>query len=183
MIMSDSQDIEMEKIQKKYDVSLQIRNFEIELFWKRSNFFWLFVAACFAAFGVLFDKEKTLSVVIANIGMVCSFGWSLANRGSKYWQENWEQIVVIHEKETTGELFGKPCGILAKGCWLQARRYSVSKIAIALSDFICLTWFGLVAYTLSYFSVLTLGKILSYGFSVWSLLFMLVMCRKCKSSL
>jgi len=33
-----------------------------------------------------------------------------------------------------------------KGLWLSARRYSVSKLTIALSDFILLLWSGLFLY-------------------------------------
>jgi len=125
------------KKDRRYEVSLRTRDFEIELFWKRSYFFWLFVAACFAAYASLGDKQPVLAIVVANVGMVTSFGWSLANRGSKYWQENWETKVANTEDRITGPLFTRPGRPLPKGCWLSARMYSVSKIAIALSDFIC----------------------------------------------
>jgi hypothetical protein len=31
----------------RFDVAVQVRNFEIELFWKRSLFFWGFISAAF----------------------------------------------------------------------------------------------------------------------------------------
>ena len=43
---------------KRYDVSLQTRNFEIDLFWKRALFFWGFIAAAFIAFAA-FSGDKT----------------------------------------------------------------------------------------------------------------------------
>jgi len=46
-----------------------------------------------------------LAVLIACFGFVCSVAWSLVNRGSKYWQENWEFIVEGNEGDITGDLF------------------------------------------------------------------------------
>jgi hypothetical protein len=78
---------EMEE--KRYDVSLQTRNFEIELFWKRTIFFWGFIAAAFGGYAALRNSESDLAIVVACFGAVCSLAWALVNRGSKYWQETW----------------------------------------------------------------------------------------------
>jgi hypothetical protein len=68
--------------------------FEIDLFWKRSLFFW-FIAAAFVAYATLIKSEtnadKDLPFIIACFGLVYNFAWTLGNRGSKYWQEAWEQ--------------------------------------------------------------------------------------------
>lgn len=124
-----------------YRVARDTRNFEIELFWKRAIFFWAFVAAAFAAFGSTYQEDPGLALVLAGFGMVCSAAWTLANRGSKHWQETWERRLEALEVDVTGPLFGVDSPSQTEGIpWLRSRRYSVSKLAIALSDFITLLW-------------------------------------------
>lgn len=72
--------------------------------------------------------------------MVCSLGWTLANRGSKYWQEQWESKIEEAEKNITGPWFGREEPRQDKGRWLSGARYSVSKIAITVSDYVLLVW-------------------------------------------
>ncbi|EJB8504582.1 hypothetical protein MW364_002760 [Vibrio parahaemolyticus] len=133
---------------KKYDVALATRNFEIELFWKRSVFFWGFIASAFVGYATVVKDNPKLAFVLACFGFVCSVAWSLVNRGSKYWQENWESIVADIENDITGELFKYRSPQQDKGVWLTSRQFSVSKVTIALSDFTCLIWFGFMLYHL-----------------------------------
>ena len=135
-----------EKAEKQLNLSVQTRNVEIELFWKRSLFFWGFIAAAFAGYAALRQANSDLALVIACFGMVCAFAWALLNRGSKYWQESWETKVERYEIDVTGRLFAHEEDIQTnKGCWLQARKYSVSKISIALSDYVFVLWLSVVA--------------------------------------
>lgn len=135
-----------EKAEKQLDLSVQTRDIEIELFWKRSLFFWGFIAAAFTGYAALRQANSDLALVIACFGMVCAFAWALLNRGSKYWQESWETKVERYEVDVTGKLFAQEEEIQTnKGCWLQARRYSVSKISIALSDYVFVLWLFVVA--------------------------------------
>ncbi len=131
---------------KKYKVALTTRNFEIELFWKRSIFFWGFIASAFLGYAALVKDNPNLAVVLACFGFVCSVAWSLVNRGSKYWQENWESKVAEIENDVTGNLFKERSAQQDKGIWLSSRKFSVSKVTIALSDFTCLIWFSLMLY-------------------------------------
>lgn len=131
---------------KKYDVALATRNFEIELFWKRSLFFWGFIASAFVGYATLVKDKPALAVLISCFGFVCSVAWSLVNRGSKYWQENWESIVADNESEITGELFNYRAQQQKKGFWLTSRKFSVSKVTIALSDFTVIIWASLMGY-------------------------------------
>ncbi|GLT13884.1 hypothetical protein [Vibrio algivorus] len=133
---------------KEYDVALATRNFEIELFWKRSVFFWGFIASAFVGYATVIKNNPALAFVLACFGFVCSIAWSLVNRGSKYWQENWESIVANIEDDITGELFKYRARQQPKGIWLSSRQFSVSKVTIALSDFTCLIWFGFMLYHL-----------------------------------
>jgi hypothetical protein len=126
---------------KRFDVSVQIRNLEIDLFWKRSLFFWGFISSAFIAYAAM--RQSQLRIVVACFGMVCSCAWTLVNRGSKYWQENWETKVERHEP--SGTLFAKEESRQShKGWWLSGRKYSVSKLAIALSDYVFVLWVAIV---------------------------------------
>jgi hypothetical protein len=71
--------------------------------------------------------------------MVCAFAWTLANRGSKFWQENWEKKVEDAERGILGEFFGVQDSFDSKR-WLGARRFSVSDLATALSDYVFVLW-------------------------------------------
>lgn len=170
---------------KRYEVSLETRKFEIQLFWTRSLFFWGFIGAAFVAYAN-YLKNPGLSLVVAGFGLVCSFAWTLVNRGSKYWQENWEKNVSDAEGDITGELFSIQNKIQNKGMWLSARRYSVSKVAIALSDYVFLLWLFLLSYQIAILfytfsgQTVKLGKIVFASFSFLYILLMLVKCRTSK---
>src|ERR1700687_4058379 len=68
-----------------WSLMIQTRNLEIDLFWKRSLFFWGFISAAFVGYTAL--RQSELRTVLACFGTVCSCAWTLVNRGSKYWQE------------------------------------------------------------------------------------------------
>lgn len=93
------------------ELALDIRKFEIDLYWKRATYFWTFIAAAFTAYGVIqassiLDPGKTdLSVYISCLGLVFSCAWYCVNRGSKKWQENWEKHVDFLENEIIGPLY------------------------------------------------------------------------------
>src|SRR6267378_6754839 len=77
--------------------ALDIRKFEIDLYWKRATYFWTFIAATLAGFVAVqassSGNKTDLSVLLSNLGFVLSFGSLCVNRGSKFWQENWEYHV------------------------------------------------------------------------------------------
>jgi hypothetical protein len=132
--------------EKRLEIAIATRAFEIDLFWKRSIFFWGFISAAFVGYAALRSANSDLAIVVACFGMVCSSAWTLLNRGSKYWQENWEAKVERYEVNVTGSLFAVQEPVQRKGRWLQARRYSVSKLLIALSDYILTMWLVLFAW-------------------------------------
>ena len=87
-----------------------IRKFEIEMYWKRATYFWTFIAAALAAYGAIqlgqnVTARAHLFVVVGTLGFVFSFSWWCVNRGSKFWQENWEDHVDLLEDQTTGPLY------------------------------------------------------------------------------
>ncbi|OGU06912.1 MAG: hypothetical protein A2075_04820 [Geobacteraceae bacterium GWC2_58_44] len=83
-------------IRKALDTALDIRKFEITLYWERAKYFWVFIAASFAAyFWALQQKNPDQQIdniifVLNCFGIVTTYAWFLVIRGSKYWQENWE---------------------------------------------------------------------------------------------
>ncbi|MFH0803143.1 MAG: hypothetical protein V2A78_12275 [bacterium] len=136
-------------LMKAYETAVETRKLEIELFWSRSLFFWGFIASAFIAYAELHRFGSDISVVIASFGLVCSLAWSLGNRGSKFWQESWETKVERIEPSVTGALFSRPESVQTrKGSWLCGREFSVSKLAIALSDYTIVLWFSVIVWEL-----------------------------------
>lgn len=87
-----------------------IRKFEIELYWKRATYFWALIAVAFAGYFSILSSEHMpsklfLSLVVSCIGFVFTFAWFLSSRGSKYWQENWENHLDLLEEKITGPLY------------------------------------------------------------------------------
>ncbi|QWL81710.1 hypothetical protein HQ395_14325 [Aeromonas hydrophila] len=89
--------------------ALDIRKFEIELYWKRATYFWTFIGATMAGFLAIqassAQNKQDLAVILSCLGMVFSFAWICVNRGSKFWQENWEKHVDVLEDNVTGPLY------------------------------------------------------------------------------
>lgn len=139
-------DLISQKNEKAFEIAVATRNFEIGLFWQRSLFFWGFIGAAFIGHAALRDANSNLSLVLACFGLVCSVAWSLVNRGSKYWQESWESKVDRTEDLVTGPLFKVEESPQDKGRWLSSRRYSVSKVTIALADYVVFVWIALITW-------------------------------------
>jgi len=99
-----------EKVALALEHALDIRKFEIELYWKRATYFWALIAVTFAGYFAVLGSEhiedkKYLAYVIASVGFVFTWAWFLVNKGSKFWQENWENHVDMLEDEITGPLY------------------------------------------------------------------------------
>ncbi len=89
--------------------ALDIRKFEIELYWRRAAYFWTFIGATMAGFLAIqassAENKQDLAVILACLGVVFSFAWVCVNKGSKFWQENWEKHVDVLEDKVTGPLY------------------------------------------------------------------------------
>lgn len=121
---------------KNFQIAYETRNLEINLFWKRYGAFWIIVAAAFVGFAALKNSESIYSLLLASFGFISSFAWTLMNRGSKYWQETWEDRAG--RNDSTG--FFQSWEPLQKKNFWSAKRFSVSKLAIILSDFVVFCW-------------------------------------------
>jgi hypothetical protein len=122
-----------------------VRKFEIDLFWKRSTFFWAFSTTAVGAYGFA-NGHPGLQFAAGCFGIVCAVIWSLVNRGSKYWQLVWERKVEVVQQEAIHlDLFSKRANPTVEQSWKWgAMHFSVSALATALSDFTVILWFGLI---------------------------------------
>jgi hypothetical protein len=141
--------------------ALDIRKFEIQLYWTRATYFWTFIAAALAAYGAIqtindSNEKISLSVFLSCLGLVLSFAWYCANRGSKQWQENWENHVDLLENDVIGPLYKtvirrpSPRGFWAvfRNILTGPRPFSVSKINQIISIYITLIWVLLLGHSL-----------------------------------
>jgi hypothetical protein len=130
-----------------FKLAVQSRNLELKLFWQRSLFFAGFIAAIFIALysvdanSLLADNKIFTKGLLLILGAFFSLSWCLANRGSKYWYEAWEQKVDLIEKECGAEMFGEWMKPQRKFFLYTSRLYSVSKLTIFLSDLVFVSWF------------------------------------------
>src|SRR5687768_3229454 len=79
------------RAREAFDKAWAIRNFEIELYWKRATYFWAFVASTLVGYFALVnadgyrepDPYKHVEVyLVVCIGLLLSLAWYLTNRGS-----------------------------------------------------------------------------------------------------
>lgn len=106
------QQADPEKTKAALQHALDIRKFEVGLYWQRAAYFWALIAMAFAGYFAVLAAEHMSpndkafnAFVIACLGFIFSLSWFLANRGSKYWQENWENHVDMLEDGITGPLY------------------------------------------------------------------------------
>lgn len=101
----------LQKIEKALEKAHDIRKFEIDKYWSRATYFWAFTASVYVAyFHVLKDLHcgrhgKISLVVLAALGLFFSFSWWMSSRGSRHWQENWENHVMLLENDVMGPLY------------------------------------------------------------------------------
>lgn len=154
---------DQQKTEKALEHALDIRKFEISLYWQRATYFWALIAAVFAGYFAVLSaehmKDKEFNAyVLACVGLIFSFAWFLTNRGSKYWQENWENHVDMLEDGITGPLYKtilhrpKAKGFLSQTIEGPAP-FSVSQINQWVSLFTIVVWLPLMANVLPEFSL------------------------------
>jgi hypothetical protein len=119
-----------------------IRQFEIEMYWKRATYFWAFQLIAFTTLGLLFKDGNIGSLgqlslgrllIPAPIGVIAGLAGYLTARGSKFWQKNWEAHVDLLEDETKKRLTHV---ILCR----DAPQFSVSRINQCLLGSLTFGW-------------------------------------------
>lgn len=121
---------------KALERAWNVRDFEIEMYWKRATYFWAFIASAFAAYiGIItsdsYPELKFLSFLIICLGILLSLAWILVNKSSKKWQSNWEGHIDRLEDNFTGPLYKVVS---------QNSSHSVSKINQVVSEIVFTIW-------------------------------------------
>lgn len=155
------------KLSNTFELVLATRQFEIQMYWTRTAYFWTLIGAAFAGFFALQASDTSLEVkqflgfTISVIGAVLSFGWGLANKGSKYWHENWENHAQLLEDTMVGPIFktllervkpNTPKGHLSQ-ILVGPSKFSVSKINLLFSWFFFVLWLCLSLMSLPEFKL------------------------------
>lgn len=139
---------------KALEYALDIRKFEIDLYWKRATYFWTFIGVAFAGYFAL-SAAKNVSeeaiFLINCLGFIFTFSWYLVNRGSKFWQNNWERHVDMLEDKEIGPLYKTAINMKHSKMIniFEEYPFSVSKINQILSLFLCVVWIFLGCRSIS----------------------------------
>lgn len=159
--------------QKLCEIALETRKFEIDLYWRRTAYYWAFSAAIIAAYALVYTKKdpnpesNILLSVLALCGVVFSWGWYLANRGSKYWQENWEDHIAQQITRHYGPIFKiLKCPEHKPICGIGGFPYSVSKINQLTSGFMFCVWIILLIISL----YVVMNKWLACIYAKWGII-------------
>ncbi|MGI5107790.1 hypothetical protein H0R94_12335 [Treponema socranskii] len=100
------------KWEKALNFAVKTREFEIELYWKRSNMFMLMNGAAFVGFYTVakecpFKGKRLYELIILLLGFTFAVAWHLICRGSLFWQENWEAHIDALEEPVMGPMYRK----------------------------------------------------------------------------
>jgi hypothetical protein len=146
------------KAKAALQLALDIRKFEIGLYWQRAAYFWALIAVAFAGYFAILGAEKLpdreyLAYIVSCIGLIFTWAWFLVNRASKFWQENWENHVDMLEDETVGPLYKTilqrpPKNRFVPQNPLSPLAISVSKINLLVSMFTLFIWAVLFCHSL-----------------------------------
>lgn len=157
----DIQEDDIPKLKEALNKAWETRNFEIELYWKRALYFWGFIALAFTSLFAILNIEKDIFsgeyfnkflflTLNSIVGAFLSFGWYLANRGSKFWQINWEKWINYLEKYKYGNLYSNPIAPSEIDINIfNAGNFSLSRINIIICLVITAVW-GILAVLFGY---------------------------------
>jgi hypothetical protein len=140
-----------EKLKNALQTALDIRKFEIELYWKRATYFWTFIAASFLAYGALWSKGDGVALhyglqeIFAGLGFIFTVAWWYVNKGSRFWQKNWEAHVDLLENLVQGPMYKTlHFDLEEEKLLLGAKPYSVSKVNQLVVLFVGCVWVALL---------------------------------------
>ncbi|GJM19218.1 MAG: hypothetical protein DHS20C14_14310 [Phycisphaeraceae bacterium] len=148
----------------RFEHAEQARQFEIDLLWRRSAGFWVFVSIAFAGYGAAVHTAFNISetgqmtissqlgfiaaLVVSIFGYAASMSWYLINRGSRYWQRRWEREVEAAARNIWGEDHFLRSTNLDPGAGIDrltgATRFSPSRVLIGFSAFVMYCWMCLL---------------------------------------
>lgn len=137
------------KAEKALEFALDVRKFEIDLYWKRAAYFWAFTGAALAGHltvmtGKNMPNQVEALLITSSLGLIFSVAWYFVNRASKFWQANWEAHVDVLEDEVMGPIY-KTLLQDRTSFWKfwSSYPFSVSRINQLLSLIVALVFAGL----------------------------------------
>jgi hypothetical protein len=98
------------KLKEALKFAIEVRKFEIDLYWRRAAYFWAFAAVALGGYlavtsGKGVENREEVQLIVCCVGLVFSWAWYLVNRASKYWQLNWEHHVDLLEDNHMGPIY------------------------------------------------------------------------------
>lgn len=151
----ESEDERKKRVESLAKEIQEVRRFEINLYWIRSNQFFTILTIALTGFGVLISSDyytmakygfasRLYASIIIILGYFTSCAWYLGNRGGKFWQENWEGHYDEIENNYFGPLYKTVSNFnrRRRGLFMGAP-YSVGQLNIFLSFVACLAWGGI----------------------------------------
>ena len=167
-------DKELERYKSALESAMDIRKFEIDLYWKRSQYFWAFISGAYILYFYVVKEIRNEQIdilkltatlknaniinepevhqqldmlqsadvtwipfIISAIIVFISINWYLVNKGSKFWQNNWERQVDLLEDIVHGPLYKTIIFEKTKRLSIfKPYPYSVSKLNQLLSLFV-----------------------------------------------
>jgi hypothetical protein len=182
-----------EKTKAALDLALDIRKFEIGLYWQRAAYFWALIAAAFAGYFAILGSEKLpdkeyLAYIVSCIGFIFTWAWFLVNRGSKFWQENWENHVDMLEDGVVGPLYKTILHRPKKRKFIEKyilgpQAISVSRVNLMVSIFTLFIWVALSLHSLPEFHRINPISWKHVIVGMITLFFIVAMCLKGKTHL
>lgn len=127
-------------------IALDCRKFEIEMYWKRANYFAIIIGAIFIAYYSI-KEIYMVKWLLSYLGYSLSYAWICLNRGSKFWQENWEKNIEYLSSASGVPVFN----IIRYGERNQLRLlcsypYSVSRLNLLVSIFAFIAWLLVIIF-------------------------------------
>jgi ABC-type multidrug transport system fused ATPase/permease subunit len=83
--------------EKLFEITLGIRNFEIGMFWKRSNYFLVLNTTLAVGF---FTVKEPYVLYVGFLGLLVCFLWFAVTLGGKFWQSRWEHQLYKIEMDS-----------------------------------------------------------------------------------
>lgn len=87
------------------EVALKNREFEIQLFWQRANYFLVMITAL--GVGAFSAGDPIIGLIISGFSVFVCWLWFQTNLGSRFWQIFWENEVELLAKKYGIESFIK----------------------------------------------------------------------------
>ncbi|MEW9897936.1 hypothetical protein ABWL39_04815 [Chitinivorax sp. PXF-14] len=100
---SDTEDLIA--IKALFELTLELRNFEISQLVQRNNFFMIFQGVLLAGVVQSSHTKPVVSFLVCLAGLIVSIYQTRMAAGAKFWQDYWQEALVHIEKIMLGGLF------------------------------------------------------------------------------